>query len=180
MRLLRGLGVAVFIIGTVSVGTPIAGLLTASEAQAQAIAVEGNRRVEADTIRSYFRSGAGGRLDAASIDEGLKALYRTGLFQDVRINQAGGIKGLEPGIDLGGIKPLTGTETEIGADGVGLDPAIAFDGDAGGGLGKDRRRGQERAADRTQHDPPEDTAGQAEPPQKTHPKSHPQHALLYF
>jgi outer membrane protein insertion porin family len=90
MRLLRGLGVAVFITGAVAVGAPIAGVLTASQAQAQAIAVEGNRRVEAETIRSYFRSGAGGRLDAASIDEGLKALYRTGLFQDVRINQAGG------------------------------------------------------------------------------------------
>src|SRR5688500_997410 len=72
------------------VGTPVAVVLSATEAQAQAIVVEGNRRVEAETIRSYFRSGAGGRLDAASIDEGLKALYRTGLFQDVRISQAGG------------------------------------------------------------------------------------------
>jgi outer membrane protein insertion porin family len=58
---------------------------------ASQIVVEGNKRVEAETIRSYFR-GAGGadRLDAARIDAGLKALYATGLFQDVRINQAGG------------------------------------------------------------------------------------------
>ena len=36
------------------------------------------------------RRGAGERLDAAKIDAGLKALYATGLFQDVRISQAGG------------------------------------------------------------------------------------------
>ena len=66
---------------------------TASVAVAQAsqlIAVEGNRRVEADTIRSYFHLGPDQHLDAAKIDEGLKALYATGLFQDVRITQASG------------------------------------------------------------------------------------------
>jgi outer membrane protein insertion porin family len=68
-------------------------LLAASPAAAQAassIVVEGNRRVEADTIRSYFRLAPGERLDAAKIDEGFKALYATGLFQDVRIGQSGG------------------------------------------------------------------------------------------
>jgi outer membrane protein insertion porin family len=49
-----------------------------------AISVEGNRRVEADTIRSYFHGGS-----AQDIDEALKALYATGLFADVRINRAG-------------------------------------------------------------------------------------------
>src|SRR6267154_404231 len=52
--------------------------------------VEGNRRVEIDTIRSYFKPGPGGRLDQAQIDDGLKALIETGLFQDVKITQAGG------------------------------------------------------------------------------------------
>ncbi|HVG58736.1 MAG TPA: POTRA domain-containing protein, partial [Hyalangium sp.] len=54
------------------------------------IRVEGNRRVEADTIRSYFRPAPGERLDSYKIDQALKALYATGLFQDVRINQSGG------------------------------------------------------------------------------------------
>ncbi len=31
-----------------------------------------------------------GRLDQASIDDALKALIETGLFQDVKINQVGG------------------------------------------------------------------------------------------
>ncbi len=48
------------------------------------------RRIEADTIRSYFKPGPSGRLDSVQIDDGLKALIETGLFQDVKINQAGG------------------------------------------------------------------------------------------
>src|SRR6185437_1449565 len=64
-----------------------------SPARAQTVAsiqVEGNRRVEVETVRSYFKPGPGGRLDQAAIDDGLKALIQTGLFQDVKINQAGG------------------------------------------------------------------------------------------
>jgi outer membrane protein insertion porin family len=54
------------------------------------ISVEGSRRVEADTIRSYFHPGPGGRLGPGEIDDALKALYATGLFSDVRINHVGG------------------------------------------------------------------------------------------
>jgi len=68
----------------------IGGLATANVALAQTIVVQGNQRIDADTIRSYFRVGPGERLDAAKIDEVLKALYATGLYQDVRINQSGG------------------------------------------------------------------------------------------
>ena len=71
-----------------------AAVVTAEAVRAQSvtqIVVEGNKRVVAETIRSYFR-GAGGneRLDAARIDAGLKALYATGLFTDVRLREAGG------------------------------------------------------------------------------------------
>jgi outer membrane protein insertion porin family len=68
-------------------------LLMTSIAVAQtgtSIVVEGNRRVEAETIRSYFKAVASGRLDNGSINDALRALYETNLFQDVRINQAGG------------------------------------------------------------------------------------------
>jgi outer membrane protein insertion porin family len=54
------------------------------------IIVQGNQRVEADTIRSYFRPGPGGQLDAFQIDEGVKTLISTGLFQDVRPTIQGG------------------------------------------------------------------------------------------
>jgi outer membrane protein insertion porin family len=67
------------------------GAAQVSVAQAQTrIDVEGNRRVEADTIRSYFRVGGSERLDSAKIDAALKALYATGLFQDVRITPGNG------------------------------------------------------------------------------------------
>ena len=62
----------------------------ASAQGAAAIQVQGNKRVDADTIRGYFNLKRGERLDAAKIDEGLKALYATGMFEDVRISQAGG------------------------------------------------------------------------------------------
>src|SRR3977135_4260978 len=77
----------------IMLATPVAATLVASPAFAQAVSsiqVEGNRRVEVETIRSYFKPGPGGRLDQARIDDGLKALIETGLFQDVRINTQGG------------------------------------------------------------------------------------------
>jgi outer membrane protein insertion porin family len=80
----------------IMVAMPVAAVVTAalvsSPATAQtlsSISVEGNRRVELETIRSYFKPDANGRLDKASIDDGLKALIETGLFQDVRINHVG-------------------------------------------------------------------------------------------
>jgi outer membrane protein insertion porin family len=54
------------------------------------IVVEGSRRVEADTVRSYFHAGPNGQLSPSDLDDGLKALYATGLFSDVHINRAGG------------------------------------------------------------------------------------------
>src|SRR5215472_13199516 len=54
------------------------------------IVVEGNQRVEANTIRSYFKPGPGGRIGPFEIDEAYKALMATGLFQDVRIQVQGG------------------------------------------------------------------------------------------
>lgn len=93
LRVLRG-GLAAALI---MIALPVAAVATASLVSSQAVAqtaasigVEGNRRIEADTIRSYFKPGPSGRLDSARIDDGLKALIETGLFQDVKINQAGG------------------------------------------------------------------------------------------
>ncbi len=57
----------------------------ATEPVRAAIAVEGNRRVDADMVRSYFHPSPVGRYDAAAIDAALKALIATGLFDDVKI-----------------------------------------------------------------------------------------------
>ncbi|HEY3658705.1 MAG TPA: outer membrane protein assembly factor BamA [Steroidobacteraceae bacterium] len=53
-----------------------------------AIEVKGNRLVESDTIRSYFNP-PGSWLDAESLDQALKALYATGLFEHVTVERRG-------------------------------------------------------------------------------------------
>ncbi len=93
LRVARGLALCFVVLGGLLFGAVVVTVTSADVAVAQtvgSIAVEGNRRVEADTVRSYFKPGPGGRLDAAAIDEGLKALYATGLFQDVRISHRNG------------------------------------------------------------------------------------------
>jgi outer membrane protein insertion porin family len=61
-----------------------------TNAQARgAIAVQGNRRIDADTVRSYFRAAPDGRFDDAARDAALKALLATGLFDKVTIERAG-------------------------------------------------------------------------------------------
>ncbi len=81
----------------IMLATPFAATLAlgfaSSPASAQtvdSIEVEGNRRVEVSTIRSYFKPGVGGKLDQGRLDDGLKGLIETGLFQDVKINTVGG------------------------------------------------------------------------------------------
>jgi outer membrane protein insertion porin family len=62
----------------------------ASAQSVNSIEVRGNRRVEVDTVRSYFRPGPGGQLTAEQENEGLKSLVATGLFEDVRTDHVGG------------------------------------------------------------------------------------------
>jgi outer membrane protein insertion porin family len=92
IQLIRGLSTAGFILGGIIFGlVPVIVPVTAAYAQAGAnIVVEGNRRVEASTVRSYFKPGPDGRLGPLQIDDAYKALIGTGLFQDVRIDTAGG------------------------------------------------------------------------------------------
>src|ERR1700726_4368165 len=92
MRLRGGVLAALLMFGVPAAAT-LGVALVSSPAVAQTVSsieVQGNRRVEIETIRSYFKGGAGGHLDQGQIDDGLKALIETGLFQDVKINQAGG------------------------------------------------------------------------------------------
>jgi len=93
VRQLRSLCVVCGIFFGIVFCTAITAIATATYSAAQSsnsIVVEGNRRVEAETIRSYFRVNPGERLDSFKTDQALKALYATGLFQDVRISQSGG------------------------------------------------------------------------------------------
>src|ERR1700744_1800542 len=61
----------------------------AQQGSIEQISVEGNRRIDSDTVRSYFHPSSDGHFDAASLDAALKALIATNLFDDVKIEHAG-------------------------------------------------------------------------------------------
>jgi outer membrane protein insertion porin family len=98
VQVVRGLALSCVVLAGILVGVECVAVASSGAALAQSvnsqavnsIVVEGNRRVEADTVRSYFKPGPGGHLGPEQIDDALKALYATGLFSDVRINPAGG------------------------------------------------------------------------------------------
>uniref|UniRef100_UPI003565784E outer membrane protein assembly factor BamA n=1 Tax=Sneathiella sp. TaxID=1964365 RepID=UPI003565784E len=53
------------------------------------IRVEGNQRIEDQTVKSYLLVTEGAPYDRARVDKSLKALFNTGLFADVSIRQEG-------------------------------------------------------------------------------------------
>jgi outer membrane protein insertion porin family len=53
----------------------------------RSIQVEGNHRIEAETVRSYMQIAPGEAYSAEKVDASLKVLFRTGLFSDVRISR---------------------------------------------------------------------------------------------
>ncbi|RAZ82165.1 outer membrane protein assembly factor BamA [Mesorhizobium hawassense] len=53
------------------------------------VEVSGNQRVDAETIRNYIAIKPGKPFSSSDIDDAVKALFGTGLFSDVQINQVG-------------------------------------------------------------------------------------------
>jgi len=73
-------------------GAAIAQMVTVVSAEAatvSSIQVRGNRRVDADAIRSQVGIRPGQNFTAADLNEAVKRLFGTGLFADVSINQSG-------------------------------------------------------------------------------------------
>ncbi|MBO0764693.1 MAG: outer membrane protein assembly factor BamA [Hyphomicrobiaceae bacterium] len=55
----------------------------------KSIRVEGNKRVEPETVRTYLRFNVGDAYDPAKVNQSIKSLFATGLFSDVRIVREG-------------------------------------------------------------------------------------------
>jgi outer membrane protein insertion porin family len=72
-----------------AVSVQLAFVEAAQAAVVSSIRVEGNQRVEDDTIIGYLDIKPGKSFSNADIDEAVKRLFGTGLFSDVRINQVG-------------------------------------------------------------------------------------------
>ncbi|MCB1433193.1 MAG: hypothetical protein KDK75_12165, partial [Alphaproteobacteria bacterium] len=78
-----------------SVGLPVAApsaWVTPAHAQVVSqIVVQGNQRVENDTVLSYMQLSPGDQYDVGRVDESIKALFQTGLFSDVRMFLRGNV-----------------------------------------------------------------------------------------
>ena len=72
-----------------SLAVQFASVSAAHAAVVSRVDVSGNTRVDAETIRNYVKIKPGKAFSNADIDEAVKALFGTGLFSDVRINQVG-------------------------------------------------------------------------------------------
>lgn len=95
VRYARGLSAALLVAGVLVLSLSLDASFCIYSAYAQssgtisAIRVQGNRRVEPETVRTYLTFNVGDAYDLAKVDESLKALFATGLFQDVRIRREG-------------------------------------------------------------------------------------------
>ena len=67
------------------------GAAAAQERMIESVQVEGNERIEADTVRSYLSVGPGDAFDSDAVNESLKSLFASGLFADVAIRQEGNV-----------------------------------------------------------------------------------------
>src|ERR1700677_3959297 len=86
--LVSGLALAIGVLGGVALAPG------AAHAQQQSgivgrIVVQGNERIEPDTILSYLPIQVGDTVDQAKLDLALKTLTRTDLFSDVRLQLQG-------------------------------------------------------------------------------------------
>src|SRR5665648_118546 len=90
----RGLLAALLVMSSVPLSLGLSASFGDLSAVAQgavirSIVVEGNRRVEPETVRSYLTFSSGDVYNPAEVDQSLKTLFATGLFQDVRIRRQG-------------------------------------------------------------------------------------------
>jgi outer membrane protein insertion porin family len=85
-----------FVISFIALALSVLGPITAPQLSSAAYAagisqiiVEGNQRVEQETVESYLQLGVGDQFNDGKIDDSIKVLFQTGLFSDVKIAARG-------------------------------------------------------------------------------------------
>lgn len=81
------LAALLFVAATTVVTVPAKAQGIAAGGTIAEIRVEGNQRIEPETIRSYMQLAPGDPFEAERIDRALKSLFATGLFADVRLRR---------------------------------------------------------------------------------------------
>ncbi len=81
--------VALAVLGVGQVIVPGSLVAQVQAATVQNIVINGNQRVENETILSYMQLGVGDSFSDEGIDSSIKALFQTGLFRDVSVNRQG-------------------------------------------------------------------------------------------
>lgn len=85
MRFVRSTALAM---GLVAATTPV---LAQESGRVRQIVVQGNQRVEVETVKSYMTIAEGDPYTSERVDRSLKALFNTGLFADVAILHEGDV-----------------------------------------------------------------------------------------
>jgi len=75
--------------GTAPQGTAAPARPAPSSNIIQRVVVEGNQRIEAETVRAYMTLKAGDPYSPGAVNDSLKSLFATGLFADVAIGRQG-------------------------------------------------------------------------------------------
>lgn len=92
IRLLAGLCVVSFMLVASLTASIVDASFSAAQAQTiSSIEVSGNQRIGRETVLTYVTIEPGRAATALKIDESLKALFATGLFQDVSITTRGSV-----------------------------------------------------------------------------------------
>lgn len=78
-------------VGPQTAPTGETGATAAGQTRLARVVVEGNQRIEPETIASYMTVRPGGLFGPGDINESLKKLFATGLFADVAIRAEGGV-----------------------------------------------------------------------------------------
>ncbi len=112
------------------VGMPLKALVAEESAILEKVVVEGNQRIETDTIRSYLLIQEGDLFSRRRIDQSLKSLYATGYFADLSIklkDKTLVVKVIEnPVINRIAFEGNLRIEDEILKNEVSLKPRVVF------------------------------------------------------
>jgi outer membrane protein insertion porin family len=65
--------------------------LALAETKLRKVEIQGNQRIESDTILSYLPIKAGDAIDQSKLDHALKELFATGYFNDVNVHAQGDV-----------------------------------------------------------------------------------------